>query len=138
MPGLSPMQDPHLRVAFRPEVPDVVVWRFDVVRDLLEHRGLSWRFADLAFERALLTLETALRFRHRELHGTPVSPASPGLQMLYRWAVDTGVVDMNRPFDASEVRLRPRPRTLAVGRCRTFDASEVRLRRPQRRKPCPA
>jgi len=94
--SLSPIRDPHLQVVFCPEVPDVVVWRFDVVRDLLEHRALSVRFADLAFERSLLTLETALRIRHRELHGTPVSPASPGLQRLYRWAVDTGVVSVNR------------------------------------------
>ena len=96
MISLSPIRDPHLQVVFCPEVPDVVVWRFDVVRDLLEHRALSVRFADLAFERSLLTLETALRIRHRELHGTPVSPASPGLQRLYRWAVDTGVVSVNR------------------------------------------
>lgn len=96
MISLSPIRDPHLQVVFCPEVPDVVVWRFDVVRDLLEHRALSVRFADLAFERSLLTLETALRIRHRELHGTPVSPASPGLQRLYRWAVETGVVSVNR------------------------------------------
>lgn len=98
MNSLSPIRDPHLQVVFRPEVPEVVVWRFNVVRDLLEHRALSLRFADLAFERSLLTLETALRLRHRELHGTPVSPASPGLQRLYRWAVDSGVVSMNQAF----------------------------------------
>lgn len=55
---------PSTEIVFRPEVPDVIDWRFEAVRDLLRHRARSPLFADVTFERSLLTFELALRLRH--------------------------------------------------------------------------
>lgn len=105
---LAVLLDHATRVAFRPEVPDVVVGRFEAVRDLLLHGDRSPSFADVAFERALLTLETALRLRHSELHGTDPSLNAPSLQKLYRWAARSGLVEMDEKLLEALRRIRNR------------------------------
>ena len=86
------------QVAFRPEVPKVIDDRFQAVRDLLRDGDRSASFADVAFERALLAFELALRCKHGGQHGTDPADGRPGVQRLYRWAVQKGHLDRSERF----------------------------------------
>ena len=83
------LADRAVQVAFRPEVPDAVDYRFAAVRDLLRDGDRSASHADVAFERAVLAFELALRRRHAVCHGTDPALGQPGLRKLYQWAAKT-------------------------------------------------
>jgi hypothetical protein len=111
------------RVALLPTVPEAVAQRFAVVARLVALAYAEAAFLDVAFERALLTVELALRLRHDELGG-PLRPRERTLARLAEWAVAEELVeDGHAAIDAAR-RLRngaahatngPAPTVMALG-----------------------
>lgn len=57
------------QIQFRPEISDEIVNRFAVVKRLLAQSYFVYDFIDVAYERALLTLEMAIKIRYEEIEG---------------------------------------------------------------------
>lgn len=88
------------RIAFRPEVPEEVADRFELIRKLLRYSYYEYEFQDAAMDRALLTFELALKARYEELDGTPVRENEMNLYSLIRWGAKQGL------FEESEKRVQ--------------------------------
>ena len=74
-------------IQFRPEVPEDVVKRFDVIKKLILHSYAEYAFLDVAGERALTGFEMALKIRYQEIENDKVPKRFKFIHLI-KWAAD--------------------------------------------------
>jgi hypothetical protein len=86
-------------IAFREEVDEAVVDQFKAVRKALLHSYFEYDLLEAAYDRALLSLEMALRRRYRELHpevedlNREASDEPYSLEGLLDWADEKNLLE---------------------------------------------
>jgi|GEM_PF-2735090 len=79
-------------IRFLDEVPEGVVSRFKLVKELIKQSYFVYEFLDSAYERSLLTLELAIKKRYEEIEG---DEWSGNFKKLIKWGARKNLFEDN-------------------------------------------
>lgn len=77
-------------IKFLDEVPEAVVSRFKLVKELIKQSYFVYDFLDAAYERALLTLELAIEKRYEEIKG---DEWNKNFKKLIKWGAENDLFE---------------------------------------------